>query len=69
MIRAGSGGRLAKEPLLTAMPVKFAGKIMLQHSITFGIVGLAFTGTDCLAESIRGKARLKQPALEQVTQP
>ena len=38
---------------------------MLQHSITFGIVGLAFTGTDCLAESIRGMTRPEQPALKQ----
>ena len=41
---------------------------MLQHSITFGIVGLAFTGTDCLAESIRGEASLEQTDLKQFTQ-
>lgn len=30
------------------------GRIMLQYGGTFGAVGLAFTGVDCLAETIRG---------------
>eukprot|EP00891_Asterochloris_glomerata_P009417 jgi/Astpho2/9417/Aster-x0853 len=32
-----------------------AGRIMLQYGGTFGAVGLAFTGVDCLAETIREK--------------
>lgn len=31
------------------------GRIMLQYGGTFGAVGLAFTGVDCLAETIREK--------------
>ena len=36
-----------------------AGKIMLQHSITFGLVGLAFTTTDCVSEGLRGMCPIR----------
>ena len=28
---------------------------MMQYGATFGFVGLAFTGVDCFAETVRGK--------------
>jgi Tim17/Tim22/Tim23/Pmp24 family len=31
------------------------GSVMMQHGTTLGLVGLAYSTVDCIAESIRGK--------------
>lgn len=31
------------------------GSVMMQHGATLGLVGLAYSTVDCIAESIRGK--------------
>lgn len=46
---------------------------MMQYGATFGFVGLAFTGVDCFAETVRGKTagnqlplRANEPWIEPV---